>query len=93
MEGGEEHTEFFIDGEREIKSLLEDRDVDGRIRAEYSLTSGVGVMDYILLAQDRDKWQGLCACVNELLGSIRCAVFLDHLRSSYFIKNSYPPWI
>jgi len=31
MEGGEGHTEFFY-GKSEIKSLLEDRDVDGWIR-------------------------------------------------------------
>jgi len=36
---------------------LEDRDLDGRIAVKCSLTSGVGVMDYIHLAQDRGRWQ------------------------------------
>ena len=29
---------------------------------------------------------------SELPGSIRCTVFLEYLRSSYFIKNNFPPW-
>jgi hypothetical protein len=34
-------------------------------------------MDWIELAQDRDRWRGLCECGNELSGSIKCREFLD----------------
>jgi hypothetical protein len=41
--------------------------------------SGKGGMDWIDLAQDRDRWWTVdtCVCVNEPLGSIKCAEFLD----------------
>jgi len=38
---------------------------------------GCGVMDWIELAQDRDRWQGTCECVNEHSGSIKCGEFLE----------------
>ena len=40
-----------------------------------------GGMDWINLAQDRDRWWGACECDNELLGSIKCGKFLDYLRT------------
>ena len=33
---------------------------------------GCGVMDWIELAQDRDRWGGTCECGNEFSGSIKC---------------------
>jgi hypothetical protein len=35
---------------------------------------GCGSMDWIELAQDRDRW---CECGNEPSGSIKCGEFLD----------------
>ena len=36
-----------------------------------------GGMDWIDLAQDRDRSPGTCECGNELSGSIKCGEFLD----------------
>ena len=45
------------------------------------LEVGCGGMDWIGLAQDRDRWGGgSCECGNELSGSIKCGEFLDKLR-------------
>ena len=33
---------------------------------------GWGSMDWINVAQDRDKWRGCHDCSNEPLGSIKC---------------------
>ena len=38
---------------------------------------GCGSMDWIELAQDRDRWQGTCECGNEPSTSIKCGEFLD----------------
>ena len=38
---------------------------------------GCGGMDWIDLAQDRDKWQTLVKAVRNLRGSIKCGEFLD----------------
>jgi hypothetical protein len=40
---------------------------------------GVGCedMDWIKLAQDRDRWRAKCVCSNEPSGSIKCGEFLD----------------
>jgi len=59
----EEKGILSFGGEREIWSHLEDRDVGGRISLKCSLTSGVGDMHCILLAQDRDKWQAFVHAV------------------------------
>jgi hypothetical protein len=34
-------------------------------------------MDWIDMAQDRDRWRGSCECSNEPLGSIKRGEFLD----------------
>jgi hypothetical protein len=34
--------------------------------------AGGGTVDWIGLAQDRDKWRGLCEFGNEPSGSIKC---------------------
>jgi len=38
---------------------------------------GCGYMDWIWLAQDRDRWRTLCECGNEPSGSVKCGEFLD----------------
>ena len=38
---------------------------------------GCGGMDWTELALDRDRWQGICECGNERLGSIKFGEFLD----------------
>ena len=38
---------------------------------------GYGGMDWIKLAQDRDRWRELVNVVNEPSGSIKCKEFLD----------------
>jgi hypothetical protein len=37
----------------------------------------MGDMDWIDLAQDRDRWRGSCKCGIELPGSIKCGEFLN----------------
>jgi hypothetical protein len=38
---------------------------------------GYASMDWIDLAQDRDRWQALYECGNEISGAIKCGEFLD----------------
>jgi len=38
---------------------------------------GCGYMDWIGLAQDRDRWRHACECSNEPSGSVKCGEFLD----------------
>jgi len=38
-------------------------------------------MDWIELAQDRDRWRALCECGNETSGFIKCGEFLDWLKT------------
>jgi len=35
---------------------------------------------------------GICECVNETLGSIKCGEFLDKLRTGYLLKKESAPW-
>ena len=43
---------------------------------------GRGYMDWIGLAQDRDRWRTLVSAGNEPSGSVKCGEFLDKLQIS-----------
>jgi len=57
--------------------------VDGRLilRWVFKKWDGRG-MDWIELAQDRDRWRVICECGNVPSGSIKCGEFLDYLTTS-----------
>jgi len=38
---------------------------------------GYGYMDWIGLAQNRNRWLNACECGNEFSGSVKCGEFLD----------------
>jgi hypothetical protein len=57
---------------------LEDPGVDGRIILKFIFEEWDGVMDWIDLAQETDRWRAVsCVCGNEPLGFIVCGEFLD----------------
>jgi hypothetical protein len=43
-------------------------------------------MDWINVAQDREKWTGCCEHDNEIPRSIKCEGFLDYLRNYQLIS-------
>jgi hypothetical protein len=49
---------------------------------------GWGGMDWIDMAQDRDKVVSCCECGNEPSGSIKCGEFLDYLRPVSFSRRT-----
>ena len=42
---------------------------------------GCGCVDWMELAQDRDRWRALVCAGDEPLGSIKCGEFLDYLQT------------
>ena len=65
MYGGEEYTGLCWGNLRE-RDHLEDPGVDGRIILRWILGSGMWGMDWIDLAQDRDRWRALVNAVMNL---------------------------
>jgi hypothetical protein len=53
--------------------------------------SGWVDVDWIYLAQDRDKWRALNKAVNESSGSIKCGEFRVWLRSYQLVKENSAP--
>jgi hypothetical protein len=56
---------------------LEDPGVDEKTILKWITEKWDAGMDWIDLAQYRDRWQGSCDCGDEPSGSIKCGVFLD----------------
>jgi hypothetical protein len=69
-ERGETCTGFWWESPKE-KDHLEDRGVDGRVGSKWTLErlAGVWGVEWIHLAQDRDRLAGCCECGNEPSGS------------------------
>jgi hypothetical protein len=64
VHGRGEKCPGFMWGSPKERDHSEDRDVDGRIESEWILGRLAGGVEWIQLAQDRDRWRAL---VNTLL--------------------------
>jgi len=64
-------------GKPEGKNNLVDPGVDGIIILRWFFRLGCGGMDWIELAQDKERWLVLVTVGNETSGSMRCGEFLD----------------
>jgi len=80
------HTGFWWGKLRE-RDDLEDPDVDERIILRWSFRKWDGAMDWIHVAQDRDRWRALVNAVNEPGFSIKCWEILVYLRTSWLLKK------
>jgi len=54
------------------RAHLGDPDEDERIILRWSFRRGCGGMDWMELAQDRDRWRALVSAVMNLRGSVKC---------------------
>jgi hypothetical protein len=62
----EKCTRFWWESQKE-RDHLEDQGVDGRMGSEWILMEiGWGSVDWIQLAQDRDRWQAVVSVVMNL---------------------------
>jgi hypothetical protein len=59
---------------------LEDSDVDGRIILKWIFEKWDGGMDWMDLAQEKDRWAGCCECGDEPESFTECGEFFDWLR-------------
>jgi hypothetical protein len=53
---------------------------------------GLEGMEWIHLAQDRDKWLDFCKHGNVPPGSIESGKFLDYLRNDWLVKKDSTTW-
>ena len=53
---------------------------------------GCGYMDWIGLAQDRDRWRTLVSAVMNLGVSVKCGEFLDLLQTIWLLRKDSAPW-
>jgi hypothetical protein len=81
------HVAFMVEGRGVYRILMEElggknplgrprRRWEDNIKADLQKV-GCGSMDWIELAQDRDRWRTLMNAVMKLQGSIKCGEFLD----------------
>ena len=49
-------------------------------------------MDWIELAQDTDRWRGVCGRGDEHSSSMKVGEFFDCLQTSSLIMNYSAPW-
>jgi len=70
------YIQGFLGGNLREGGYLEDVSVDGRVILNWIFKKLDGGMDWIDLAQDRDRWR-CCECSNEVSGSLKCGNFLN----------------
>jgi hypothetical protein len=63
---GEKRVQGFSGKARRKKDHLEDQDVDGRMGSKWTLRTLVGGVEWIHLAQDRDRWRAVVNAVTNL---------------------------
>ena len=85
------HTGFWW---RDLRAgdHLEDPCVDGRIILKWIFEKWDGGIDWIDLAQDRDRWAGCCECGNETLDFIKFGAFADWQRTSWLLRMDCAAW-
>jgi hypothetical protein len=49
-------------------------------------------IDWICMAQDKDRWRALVNTVMKLRGSVKCWEILEQLRNWRLLKKGSAPW-